>query len=194
MDVMGHGVPAALLSFSISRNLSPLAGSDSIVLKSGEQAPVSPVDVLTRLNTVYPFQASNNRFFTLLYGILDLRDSRFRYACGGHPGPLIFSSDGQIQDLTENSFTIGIVEEADFSESTIKLNPGDRMYLYSDGIIEETNEDEDQFEMSRLQESLKEGRSSTIQKSINQTVDAVISWHGSEHLSDDLSMIGIEMK
>ena len=194
MDVMGHGVPAALLSFSISRNLSPLAGSDSIVLKSGEQAPVSPVDVLTRLNTVYPFQASNNRFFTLLYGILDRRDGQFRYALAGHPGPLIISSDQSIQDLSGNSFPVGIVEDAGFSESTIKLNPGDRMYLYSDGIIEETNEDEDQFEMSRLQESLKEGRSSTIEKSIDQTVDAVISWHGSEHLSDDLSMIGIEMK
>ena len=194
MDVMGHGVPAALLSFSVSRNLSPLAGSDSIVLKSGEQAPVSPVDVLTRLNTVYPFQASNNRFFTLLYGILDRRDGQFRYALAGHPGPLIISSDQSIQDLTANSFPVGIVEEADFQESTIKLNPGDRMYLYSDGIIEETNEDEDQFEISRLQESLKEGRSSTIEKSIDQTVDAIVAWHGTEHLSDDLSMIGIEMK
>ena len=194
MDVMGHGVPAALLSFSVSRNLSPLAGSDSIVLKSGEVSPVSPVKVLTRLNTLYPFQASNNRFFTLLYGILDIRDGQFRYAIAGHPGPLIISSDQSIQDLSENSFPVGIVEDADFQESTIKLNPGDRMYLYSDGITEETNEVEDQFEISRLQESLKEGRSSTIDKSIDQTVDAIISWHGSEHLSDDLSMIGIEMK
>jgi sigma-B regulation protein RsbU (phosphoserine phosphatase) len=194
MDVMGHGVPAALLSFSVSRNLSPMAGSDSIVLRSGQQDAVSPVDVLTRLNTLYPFEASNNRFFTLLYGILDIRDGQFRYALAGHPGPLIVSSDQSVQDLTENSFPVGIVENADFTESTIKLNPGDRMYLYSDGIIEETNENEEQFEINRLQESLKRNYSVTIDKSIEQMVDAIISWHGSEHLSDDLSIIGIEMK
>ena len=194
MDVMGHGVQAALLSFSVSRNLSPMAGSDSIVLKSGQQDPVSPVEVLTNLNTLYPFLANNNRFFTLLYGILDLRDSRFRYACGGHPGPLIFSSDGQIQDLTENSFPIGIVEEAGFEQAEIKLNPGDRMYLYSDGFIEETNTNGELFDINQFQESLKNNNASTIDKSIEQAVDAIIAWHGDEHLSDDLSIIGIEMK
>ena len=194
MDVMGHGVQAALLSFSVSRNLSPMAGSDSIVLKSGQQDPVSPVEVLTNLNTLYPFLANNNRFFTLLYGILDLRDSRFRYACGGHPGPLIFSSDGQIQDRTENSFPIGIVEEADFEQAEIKLNPGDRMYLYSDGFIEETNTNGELFDINQFQESLKNNNASTIDKSIEQAVDAIIAWHGDEHLSDDLSIIGIEMK
>ena len=194
MDVMGHGVPASLLSFSVSRNLSPMAGSDSIVLKSAEQDTVSPVEVLTHLNTLYPFLANNNRFFTLLYGILDLRDSRFRYACGGHPGPLIISSDGTVQKLTENSFPIGIVEEASFEQAQIKLNPGDRMYLYSDGFIEETNINGELFEINQFQESLKNNYSSTIDKSIEQTVNAIISWHGSEHLSDDLSIIGIEMK
>ena len=194
MDVMGHGVQAALLSFSVSRNLSPMAGSDSIVLRSGQQDPVSPVEVLTNLNTLYPFLANNNRFFTLLYGILDLRDSRFRYACGGHPGPLIFSSDGQIQDLTENSFPIGIVEEAGFEQAEIKLNPGDRMYLYSDGFIEETNTNGELFDINQFQESLKNNNASTIDKSIEQAVDAIIAWHGDEHLSDDLSIIGIEMK
>jgi sigma-B regulation protein RsbU (phosphoserine phosphatase) len=194
MDVMGHGVQAALLSFSVSRNLSPMAGSDSIVLKSGQQNPVSPVEVLTNLNTLYPFLANNNRFFTLLYGILDLRDGRFRYACGGHPGPLIFSPDGQIQDLTENSFPIGIVEEAGFEQAEIKLNPGDRMYLYSDGFIEETNTNGELFDINQFQESLKNKDASTIDKSIEQAVDAIIAWHGNEHLSDDLSIIGIEMK
>ena len=194
MDVMGHGVQAALLSFSVSRNLSPMAGSDSIVLKSGQQDPVSPVEVLTNLNTLYPFQANNNRFFTLLYGILDLRDSRFRYACGGHPGPLIVSSDQSVQDLTENSFPIGIVEEAGFEQAEIKLNPGDRMYLYSDGFIEETNTNGELFDINQFQESLKNNDASTIEKSIEQAVDAIIAWHGDEHLSDDLSIIGIEMK
>ena len=107
---------------------------------------------------------------------------------------MIFSSDGQIQDLTENSFPIGIVEEADFEQAEIKLNPGDRMYLYSDGFIEETNTNGELFDINQFQESLKNNNASTIDKSIEQAVDAIIAWHGDEHLSDDLSIIGIEIK
>ena len=112
VDVMGHGVPAALLSFSVSRDLSPLAGPDSIVLNSGDTpGAVSPVEVLTKLNTLYPFDMNKDRFFTILYGILDTRKGQFRYASSGHPGPLIISPDQSIQNISGEGIPIGIVEE-----------------------------------------------------------------------------------
>jgi sigma-B regulation protein RsbU (phosphoserine phosphatase) len=195
VDVMGHGVPAALLSFSVSRNLSPLAGPDSIVLNSEDKpGPVSPAEVLTKLNTLYPFQTNKDRFFTMLYGVLDIRDGQFRYACAGHPGPLIVSSDQSAREITAKGFPIGIVDEPDYAETAITLNPRDRMYLYSDGFIEERNKDGDLFNINRFEESVKSHYSSTLDQSIENTLNAIISWRGSEHLSDDLSIIGIEMK
>jgi len=195
VDVMGHGVPAALLSFSVSRNLSPLAGPDSIVLNSGDTpSSVSPAEVLTRLNTLYPFQTNKDRFFTILYGVLDIRDGQFRYASAGHPGPLLVSSDQSAQEITAKGFPIGIVGKPDYEQSEIALKPGDRMYLYSDGLIEETNKDGKHFEIDRFQELVKSHYSSTLDQSIENTLNAIISWRGSEHLSDDLSIIGIEVK
>ena len=195
VDVMGHGVPAALLSFSVSRNLSPLAGPDSIVLNSGDTPSlVSPAEVLTKLNTLYPFQTNKDRFFTMLYGVLDMRDSQFRYASAGHPGPLIVSSDQSAQEISGKGFPIGIVDEPDYAETAITLKPGHRMYLYSDGFIEETDKDGKHFDVNRFQESVKSHYSSTLDQSIENTLNAIISWRGSEHLSDDLSIIGIEMK
>jgi sigma-B regulation protein RsbU (phosphoserine phosphatase) len=195
VDVMGHGVPAALLSFSVSRDLSPLAGPDSIVLNSGDTpGAVSPVEVLTKLNTLYPFETNKDRFFTMLYGVLDIRDNQFRYGSAGHPGPLIISSDQSVQEISGEGFPIGIVEKPDYNENTITLNQGDRMYLYSDGFIEERNKDGDRFDINQFQESIKSNYSLTLDKSIENTVTAIMSWHGSEHFSDDLSIIGIEIQ
>ena len=195
VDVMGHGVPAALLSFSVSRNLSPLAGPDSIVLKSNDKkGVVSPVEVLTKLNTLYPFEMNKDRFFTILYGVLNIQKGQFRFASSGHPGPLIISSDQSIQKIGGEGIPIGIVEEPDYKETTITFNPGDRMYLFSDGLIEESNKYGEQFGMNQFQELIKSDYSLTLDKSIENTVSAIKSWHGSEHLSDDLSIIGVELK
>ncbi len=68
------------------------------------------------------------------------------------------------------------------------------MYLYSDGLIEERNKDGVLFDINRFQESIKTNYSLTLDKSIENTVNAIMSWHGNEHLSDDLSIIGIEIK
>jgi len=195
VDVMGHGVPAALLSFSVSRNLFPLAGPDSIVLNSGDTpGVVSPAEVLTKLNTLYPFQTNKDRFFTILYGVLDIRNGQFRYSSAGHPGPLIISSDQSVKEIRSAGFPIGIVGEPDYKETTITLDPGDRMYLYSDGFIEERNKDGDLFDINQLQESIKRNYPLTLVKSLENTVNAIMAWHGSEHLSDDLSIIGVEIK
>ena len=195
VDVMGHGVPAALLSFSVSRNLSPLGGPDSIVLNSGDTpGAVSPVEVLTKLNTLYPFDTNKDRFFTMLYGVLDIRDNQFRYASAGHPGPLIVSSDQSVQEISGKGFPIGIVDKPDYEQTRITLKPGDRMYLYSDGFIEEINKDGKHFDINRFQESIKDNYSFTLDKSIENTVNAIMSWHGSKNLSDDLSIIGIQIK
>ena len=68
------------------------------------------------------------------------------------------------------------------------------MYLYSDGFIEERNKDGDLFDINQLQESIKRNYPLTLINSIENTVNAIMAWHGSEDLSDDLSIIGIEIK
>jgi serine phosphatase RsbU (regulator of sigma subunit) len=195
VDVMGHGVPAALFAVTISRNLSPFVGSDSIVLDSNSTSGLaSPVTVLTKLNKMFPSETNKGRFFTLLYGVLDITTGVFRFASAGHPGPIVISSKNKMQEIDVAGHPIGIVENPEFEESTIELNPGERMYLYSDGLLEEKNPSGELFKLDRLQSSLRKNLMRSLEESVKNIVDTVINWHGSKMLSDDISIIGIEIQ
>lgn len=195
VDVCDHGVPAALFSFTVSRNLLPYSGSSSIVLDSTTRSGVAtPLEVLERLSSLFSVETSDCRYFTLLYGILETRNGVFRFANAGHPGPITISADGQTKEIEIPTNPIGLFENPKFEETTIALIPGDRLYLYSDGLLEEPNSDGESFELDRLQDSMKKSLTQSLDESVANIVDAVVDWHGGTNLSDDVSIIGIEMK
>lgn len=172
VDVMGHGVPAALFAVTISRNLSPFVGSNSIVLDSNSVSGLaSPVTVLTKLNKMFPYETNKSRFFTLLYGVLDITTGVFRFASADHPGPSIISSKNQMKAIDVSGHPIGIVENPEFEEIAVELCSGDRLYLYSDGLLEEKNHSGILFELDRLQDSIKENLSHSLDESVNNIVN-----------------------
>jgi len=195
LDVSGHGVPSALFAFTVSRILSPSSGSDSIVLsaESGNSA-VSPVTVLSRLNKLLPFKTNHNRYCTLLYGILDTASGLFRFACAGHPAPVVVYSENQAEEVEVTGNPVGLLENPEFGETTIKLNPGDRLYLFSDGLLEDRNSSGEQFGLERLQESARKHYSQSLDESVSGVIESAVDWHGSEHFTDDVSIIGLERK
>ena len=195
VDVSGHGVPAALFAFTVSRMLSPFSGSDSIVLNS-EATPVavSPVMVLAKLNKLFPFETNQGRYCTLLYGVLDIHSGIFHFASAGHPGPIVITSTNQVEEIYVSGHPIGLVEDPEFGEATIQLNRGDRFYLYSDGLVEEKNPDNLFFGLDRLQNSLQQYSTQSLNESVSHTINQIFDWHGSEHLNDDVSLIGMERK
>ena len=195
VDVCGHGVPAALFSFTISRSLLPFSGTSSIVLESASRSrPTSPLEILKRLNSLFPVETNDFRFFTLLYGVLDTSSGVFRFANAGHPGPIRISADGQTKEFEVPTNPIGLMENPEFGEATVELSPGDRLYLYSDGLVEEANSAREPFELERLRDSMKKNLARPLDESVANIVDAVVDWHGRPNLSDDVSIIGIERK
>jgi sigma-B regulation protein RsbU (phosphoserine phosphatase) len=89
LDVRGHGVAAALLSVTLSRVLSP-ADADSMLLRRDGQPGeklVPPGEVADRLANKFPWDEATEQFFTIVYGILNVRTRQFRYVSAGHPGP-----------------------------------------------------------------------------------------------------------
>ncbi len=195
VDVMGHGVPAALFAFSVSLNLSPVSGPNSILFDtSAPTGTAAPGEVLSRLNKRFPLMADEGRYFTLLYGLLDTETHRFRCANAGHPHPLIVTPDQQIREIDVSGNPIGLLEEPKFEEATVQLNPGDRVYLYSDGLEEERNASGESFGQERIEETLKTNTSQSLETSIEHVLQSVLRWHESDHLGDDVSLIGLEIK
>ena len=193
LDVSGHGVPAALLSVTATRGLSPGAGGAASLVAGAGTNPqaVDPVQVASRLNSLYPMASNGNHYFTMIYGLLDVHTRRFRFTDAGHPGPILAPAGGPPRRLDVSGFPIGMLEAAEYDESVIELQSGDRLYLHSDGLTEEFNAQREMFGDERLLSAIEGGRTLSLNDSVQSLVQQVIAWRGEEHLGDDVSVLAI---
>ena len=192
VDVSGHGVSSALLAVSVSRSLEPSNDPSSLV--TGTRGTISgPAELAQRLNILYRMTGHGNHYFTMVYAVLDLRRRLLRFTTAGHPGPVLVRRGEQAQQVTEPSVPVGLFEEATFTESELELAAGDRVYLFSDGFYEETNEAGEQFEISRLVDAIGAVAGEPLELSIEKVRQDLAAWHGGNNFTDDLSILGFEM-
>ena len=193
LDVSGHGVPASLLSVTVTRRLSPHAGRSS----PGTELPsdlsmVNPVAVAARLNSAFPMAANGGHYFTLLYGVLDTDTGEFRFVSAGHPGPIVVRS-GEPESTEVSGYPIGMLEDAEYEETVVEVHSGERLYLYSDGLEEEMNPAKEAFGLERLQDAVRKSQALELEGSLNSLVAEVVKWRGDEHLKDDVSILAVEV-
>ena len=198
VDVSGHGVPSALLSVSVARNLIPHGDRASIVVDPPSGATgitiVNPAEVAGRLNGLYPMDSTNRQYFTLQYGVLDTHNGEFRYVSAGHPGPILVRAGEPPQMYNQPAIPIGMLHGSNYEETVVEMGPGDRLYLYSDGVSEETNPEDEPFGNDRLLQALDAFRASPLDDSVQALVDSVLNWRGATRLSDDLSVLAVEVR
>lgn len=198
LDVSGHGVPASLLSVSVTRSLTMHADRSSLVRVPGEDGAgfrvAAPAEVAHRLNAIYPMRGCADLYFTLCYGILDVQTNCFSFVCAGHPGPVLARRDGTSSSITVPALPIGMWENAEYEDTTVDLLPGDRLYLYSDGLTEETHPSGEEFGEDRLEAALVRKQGLTLDESLDALIVAVTTWHGSDRFSDDLSIAALEIR
>ena len=197
LDVSGHGAAASLLSVAASHMISPV-GDSGLLRVPHETANlgvklIPPAEVAARLNTIFAGRPDSEQFFTLLYGILNLDTSEFRYVCGGHPGPIHLPLDGPAHLIESSGFPVGIFEEATFEEMRIRLSPGDRLYLYSDGLPEAMAPDGEQFGSRRLVEAIQASAKESLETSVVALRAKIESWCGENGPGDDLSILALEI-
>ncbi|MFI5166065.1 MAG: PP2C family protein-serine/threonine phosphatase [Thermoanaerobaculales bacterium] len=200
VDVSGHGVPAALLSVTVSRLLSRMTDGCPLVRRgtNGSSAVeiVPPAEVAAQLSERFPFDAETRQYFTCVYGVLDCASGEFRYVCAGHPGPVHVPKGGQVVRLQHVGRPIGIVPvslaQGTYTDHVLTLAPGDRVYLYTDGIPEAENGAEEQFGFDRLQKVLDASRGEPLQASVEALVRQLETWCGEAGFADDISVLAIE--
>jgi sigma-B regulation protein RsbU (phosphoserine phosphatase) len=196
LDVSGHGVPAALLSVTLSQFLFPSVQDSSLVKRTIAQPPgyeiVAPANVAAQLNQRFLMDGETRQYFTIVYGILDLQERLFRYISAGHPGLVYAASNDACRHRVHPGFPIGCFEEADWEEHEVPLDADDRLYLYSDGVTEGMNEDKIQFGKQRLCSLVEDARELPLQDSVTSLLETVINWSGGK-TNDDVSVLAIEM-
>ena len=163
-DVSGKGVPAAMFTL-VSRAL----------LKSAARNHDCPARCLTDVNEMLSQQNEAMMFVTLFYGVVDLRDGNFLYSNGGHNWPrLVRAADGSVTGLppTED-MALGIAEGHSFSQQQVQLQPGDALFLFTDGITEACDSDEQEFGEHRLDRLLAARQYPTMAEMIDSVVKSV---------------------
>jgi serine phosphatase RsbU (regulator of sigma subunit) len=151
-DVMGHGVRSALIT-SMLRALIEGLGSEA----------ADPAQLMTRLNAELTNILKQTRtvlFVTAVYCTLDSKTGQFRFARAGHPNPLLIRSENkQIEVLSSQSDkdgpALGLLPGAHYRTSATSLSPGDRILLFTDGLIEAEDAEGRQFGMDGLTTSLR---------------------------------------
>ena len=192
LDVSGHGVAAALMSVAVSRLLSVVPGTSLLFEASGRRI-TSPGEVARRLNDHFPFDPRTSQYFTLIYGVLNPDSGEFRYVAAGHAPPIRVPKRGGLHSLESGGPPIGLLAKPDLQDRTLQLDPGDRIILYTDGVVEAENLHEEEFGIVRLARCLSSTRALPIGESLDSILSRVNKWCGESGPQDDISMIGFEM-
>jgi sigma-B regulation protein RsbU (phosphoserine phosphatase) len=182
LDVCGHGVGSALLSVSALN-----------VLRSQSLANIDFLDpgaVLAGMNESFQMSQQNNLYFTLWYGVYESTSRRLRYSSGGHPPAFLMGSGAAAEHLMTPNFMIGGFPKAAYTSAETTVEPGSRLYLFSDGVYEVDRPDETMWTLEELEQFLAEAPSGNASE-----MDALYAelqrMHASEILDDDFSMVRI---
>ena len=195
-DVSGHGVAASLLSVSISRVMTPHASASSLLLKAdarGDYRVVPPGEVAAELNRRFPMEECGDRYFTIVYGVLNLQSREFRYASAGHPPVVVLRPDQPPETLGVASLAVGWVADVDYDEHTVQLCSGDRVLLYTDGIPEAMSPEMEQLGEGRMLASIEQSRRQPLEESVRSLVRLVEDWCSRTGPKDDVSLLAVEM-
>ena len=139
-DVCGKGMEAALLMLSVCA-----------VLRAQVQTVPAAGELLAHLNTIMCRYTPKHQFMTLAYGIWDASAHTFTYSRAGHPPVLHYqASTGRVSKLNAGSIVLGVYEEIEYPTESVSLERGDALVLYTDGITEASNADDEIFGIDRL--------------------------------------------
>ena len=178
-DVSGKGVPAALFMMA-----------SKIILQSVAMMGRSPGEILTKTNEAICSSNQAEMFVTVWAGILEISTGKLTAANAGHEYPVLKRVDGDFEILKDkHGFVIGGMEGVRYTEYEIQLNPGDRLFLYTDGVPEATDADGELFGTERMVEALNREKDSSpeqVLRGVRRAVDAFVK---DAEQFDDLTML-----
>jgi hypothetical protein len=180
-DVAGKGIAAALL-MAFARPIIHTA----LTIASG------PADALERTNRILVQELRTALFITALVGRLDLRSGRVRLANAGHERPLLVPADGRpIVSIEGGGPLLGAFDPLGLDETQIRLRPGDRLVLYTDGVTDAQGPTGERFGLERLLATLEAARTGTAHDLVAAVRDAEEAFRDGGTCADDVTIVAV---
>jgi sigma-B regulation protein RsbU (phosphoserine phosphatase) len=155
---------------------------------------LSASEIVSEINQYIYDNTPANRYVTLFYSELDPRTHQLTYINGGHNSPLLVRAAGEVTGLDIGGFPVGITPFGDYHEGLVHLEPGDVLVIYSDGVTESLNEQEEEFGEARLIEIAQRNRGRTAAGLRDRIDDALQRFVGKAKSVDDLTMVILKRK
>lgn len=185
-DVTGHGVPAALIATMLK-----------VAFASQAAHADDPARVLTGLNRSLCGKFEEH-FVTAAYLFVDLEKSLLHYSAAGHPPLMLVSRGaGKVREIEENGLMLGMFPEAAYSTVEIRLSPGDRCLLYTDGLFEAKNAAQEEFGKSRCKEFMETQRDIPPARFVKTLLDSVAGFSGynsGRAQEDDITLLVLDFQ
>jgi serine phosphatase RsbU (regulator of sigma subunit)/pSer/pThr/pTyr-binding forkhead associated (FHA) protein len=180
-DVSGKGTGAALLMSSLHA---------AVRAQSQTGAPIR--EVMSEINHYIYENSPPNKFLTLFYGELDPETGTLTYSNGGHNNPFLSRSTGEVERLDRGGLPIGMMQGVPYQEASVQFEPGDVLVIYSDGITESVDAQDEEFGEQRLIEVLKQNRSRSSSGIRDRIDEALSRFVGSMAPVDDMTLMIIK--
>lgn len=178
-DVSGKGIPAAIF-MAVSRTL----------LKATALKGINPGECLQYVNNLLCLESVSSMFVTLFYGILNTVTGEVEYANGGHNPPYLLTSDGKLSELEKTGgIALGILEDMKFNTNTIQLKPNDAIFLFTDGVTEAFNVEDQLYSEERLEKLLNSLSRESVTEIANKIVADVHEYSTNVQQSDDITVL-----
>lgn len=181
-DVSGKGVAAALLA-------AMAQGALQVQFTSNQ--PLN--EVISSLNKALVLRSASNRFITLFCGVLD-REGHFTYINAGHNLPILARTTGESELLTTKSVLLGAFDFVEYKPRQTRLNSGDVVVIYTDGVTEAVNADNEMFSDERLEALVKNSVNLSAEQIKQRILDEVLSFTRGLPQGDDITLIVLKMK
>ncbi len=185
LDVSGHGIGAALLSVSVmnvlrSQGLPHTDFSD-------------PAAVLGALNQNFQMENQNNMYFTIWYGVWTPELGELRFACAGAPPAVLVPPTGPDVELGTPDMIVGVETDYAYENRTVKVAPGSRLYLFSDGVYEVRKTSGKMMVFREFTDLLTHRARRTSESTVQEVFLQIQSMAGADHFDDDFSLLEVTL-
>lgn len=188
-DVSGKGVPAALFM-----------GMSKTLMRSVALANPSPKKCIQEVSHYLCYNNESMMFVTAFYGILDIHSGELRYCDAGHPPPYILSREGDLHTLPKKGgIALGILDDLAqknslYEERTIKIQPGDTLFLYTDGVTEAVNNKGIIYPKERFEENIRWAKGHTLPEFADHLKQDIDNFAQGQEQYDDIALLCIKLK